>query len=303
MLRFKHLLLDLALDGQDSALLHWAEHIAELSGSRQITVLHSWETNDIPARVKEKYPWLVAPGKEVLQEKMEKLIATELSEKWQGRVELNLVEGERIKTVLKKARDVSADLVITARCTREDTTEKHSARIARKSPCSVLCVEVSKPASYEDILVPVDFSEHSKHAFDFGCALARAAGIGEISILRSFGIPYGQHKATISREEFAAEYENFENEHLAKFIEEEKPVDVRIKPVVIESMVAAYGIANHAKSHGVDIIVLGSRGAHAVSALLLGSTTEEVINQVLCSILVIKPKGTGLSLLDSLLGD
>ena len=303
MQRFKHLLLDLALDGQDEALLHWAEHIATLSQSQKITIIHSWETADIPTTVKEKYPWLVAPGKEVLKTKMEALIKSELSEQWWDRVDLKLLEGERIQTVLKVARAEEVDLVITARKTPNNEPDQYAARIARKSPCSVFCVETTKAANYTKVLVPVDFSEHSNRAYDFGAALARAAGISEVCVLRSYGIPYGQHKAMMSRDEFAADYKKFESERLETYILHQGPKDIYSQSIVVESPVPAYGIAKYVSAEGIDVVVLGSRGAHAVSALLLGSTTEAIINEVSCSILVIKPKGTGLSLLDSLLGD
>ena len=300
MHRFQHILVDLALDGQELDLMRWAAHLVEMAGAERVTVVHSWENEDIPASLKKKYPWLVQPGAELLAERAKEKVSQGLGT-LQGIAEVRVLEGERLATVLRAARDIEADLIVTMRKPQTDGGENYAARLCRKAPCSVICVESGMSAHYERVLVPVDYSEHSMRALDFGCALARARNLEEVRVLRCFAIPYGQHRAMISREDFKAECEAYERERLDALVEGNAPSDVRLSGEVIESPVAALGIASYAKRNNFDVVVLGSRGRHAASAAFLGSTAETVLREAPTSILVSKPKGTGVNLLDSLL--
>jgi nucleotide-binding universal stress UspA family protein len=47
-------------------------------------------------------------------------------------------------------------------------------------------------------------------------------------------------------------------------------------------------IIKYAKKQGADLIVLGSHGANNITRLLVGSTTEKVMRQAPCQVLVLK---------------
>ena len=51
----------------------------------------------------------------------------------------------------------------------------------------------------------------------------------------------------------------------------------------------------------VNLLIMGARGRKAAAGVLLGSVTEHLINMTTVPLLVVKKKGTGLSLLDALL--
>jgi nucleotide-binding universal stress UspA family protein len=42
---------------------------------------------------------------------------------------------------------------------------------------------------------------------------------------------------------------------------------------------------------GIDLLVMGSVCRTGIAGFLIGNTAEEVINQVDCSVLTLKPKG------------
>jgi len=302
MKRFQHILVDLPLDGGDEKVLKWAEHLAELAGAARITVLHAWEAEEIPASVKAKYPWLVAPGEELLKERASKEVAETMSPAWRERVEVKLLNEARLPGVLRVARDAEVDLIVTMKAGATGDPSDFATRLARKAPCSVFFVHADGPVSYSSVLVPVDYSEHSVGALDFGCAAARARGLKEVRVLRCFSIPYGQHRAAVSEKDLRADYEAIEGERMDKFLAEHAPDDVAVKGEIVEVGDTAVGIAAYARKQGMDLTVMGSRGKHAVSALFLGSTAESILRGVGTSVLMIKPKGTGLGFLESLLG-
>jgi nucleotide-binding universal stress UspA family protein len=141
-----------------------------------------------------------------------------------------------------------------------------------------------------NILVPIDFSEHSKKTIECATQLAALTG-AKIKILHVLQMPefpaafyQGLHlahdpmKTHVEAAKLAASSQlSLVSEQIfAKGIEAEPIVRVG-KPY--EEIVSA------AKEMGVDLIVIGSHG-HGL--LLLGSTAERVVRHGACPVLVVK---------------
>jgi nucleotide-binding universal stress UspA family protein len=45
------------------------------------------------------------------------------------------------------------------------------------------------------------------------------------------------------------------------------------------------------RDQGIDLLVMGSLGRTGIAGLFIGNTAEEVLNQVDCSVLTVKPEG------------
>jgi nucleotide-binding universal stress UspA family protein len=76
---------------------------------------------------------------------------------------------------------------------------------------------------------------------------------------------------------------------------------VHVRPLFEESARAAHAIDRVARKHGVDAIVMGTRGRSRSAALLLGSVTEEMILSTSVPLLAVKHFGARLSVLQALL--
>jgi nucleotide-binding universal stress UspA family protein len=58
---------------------------------------------------------------------------------------------------------------------------------------------------------------------------------------------------------------------------------------LIDSQMSIEGaIVEYAESHGVDLIIIGTRGRSGFRRLLLGSVASGVINYATCPVLVVK---------------
>ena len=53
----------------------------------------------------------------------------------------------------------------------------------------------------------------------------------------------------------------------------------------------ALNLAPFARRHGMDIIVMGTVGRTGLPGLFIGNTAENVIDQVDCSLLAVRPEG------------
>ncbi len=147
--------------------------------------------------------------------------------------------------------------------------------------------------AYHKILVPIDFSEHSKWTVSYAVKTA-SRHQATIYLLHVFQIPdyvvtpYARRRqncAEVQSQVDTAEQEA--RETLQDFAAELSRKGIKVQPYLrvgypFDEIVL---MANH---FNVDLIVIGSHGRGAISRLLLGSTAERVIEHALCPVLVVK---------------
>ena len=140
---------------------------------------------------------------------------------------------------------------------------------------------------FRHILVPVDFSEHSKVALRLAVQLARAHG-GQLTLLHVgsepgfyVGGPDIPLTLVAQYEELAAA-EGHEVERLAR---EEVPPDVTWR-VELRDGYPPETILAAAESTGCDLIVMGTHGRTGLGRALLGSVTERVLHHAKVPVLV-----------------
>jgi nucleotide-binding universal stress UspA family protein len=150
-----------------------------------------------------------------------------------------------------------------------------------------------RPVAYRNLLVPIDFSEHSKKTIEYATQLA-AFTDGSIKILHVLQMP----------ENLAAFYEGIYIEHevINTHVETVKRKANDQLSLVTEQMLAKglkaqpalrvgnpyEEIVSAANEMGADLIVIGSHGHGGLGRLLLGSTAERVLQYAPCAVLVVK---------------
>lgn len=137
------------------------------------------------------------------------------------------------------------------------------------------------------ILVPTDFSPHARNA-------ARYAGgffTGEpvrFQLLHAFNLPLRTTELMLSSlqdtlDAEAREQLQLEMQHLKA---EQHHPDTLFETTAVFGD-AVHVISNIAHQQHVDFIVMGTRGASGLKAILVGSTTSAVIRRVKCPVLAI----------------
>jgi nucleotide-binding universal stress UspA family protein len=145
-------------------------------------------------------------------------------------------------------------------------------------------------ASYSRILIPVDFSDHSREAVRQACDLARRfdAEIHLLHVLDSWPAP-----AQVASEfrpqmyDMLAEQRALATQSLANL----PGADLGPKPVVREMRTgrAVPEILKYADENHIDLIVLGTHGRTGVVHWLMGSVAEKVVQYAHCPVLVVRP--------------
>jgi nucleotide-binding universal stress UspA family protein len=77
-------------------------------------------------------------------------------------------------------------------------------------------------------------------------------------------------------------------EAVAKIAAQVKATHKDAEVVVIESPSPADAIVKYAEKNGIDLIVIGNKGAGAIERFLIGSVSSQVVTHAPCSVLVVK---------------
>jgi len=168
--------------------------------------------------------------------------------------------------------------------------------VVRLSRCPVLTVrerkEAAQPEDISKILVPVDFSDHSRDALSHAREIAGVYD-AEIQLLYIIEEPlntffYELDELTTLRT-FPEVEERSRNELDAAFRKSNGP-DVPVDFFVIEGRPKT-DIVKFAQSNGSDLIVISTHGLTAIEELLVGSTTEKVVRHSVCPVFTVPAFG------------
>jgi len=135
------------------------------------------------------------------------------------------------------------------------------------------------------ILVPVDFSEHSRLAFRIAASLARASG-GRLLVLHVAPhtgplVAYGNVVAQLQTGDYEAKLRHA----VVQFRVADETVAVEHH---IREGEAAAEILRLAHEARCELIVMGSHGRTGLSRLMMGSVAEQVMRKAHCPVLTAK---------------
>lgn len=143
------------------------------------------------------------------------------------------------------------------------------------------------------ILVPIDFSQHSKNAMRIAAAIAAKHG-AQLELLHTnvtavYSAPLSEYaSATLYTEDQnyddsasrlleRAKHELMDDPAFAKL-----KIETRVEEGYLHSC-----IRNVAEEDDVDLVVMGTKGATGVNEFLVGSNTEKVIRTAPCPVLAV----------------
>lgn len=276
----------------DESVLAFADRIATLAESAQIHCVYCVreDADDDEADLPDPL--------DTLREK--------LSPRNAERIQLHIAQGNGLREILAAARDYDLDMIIIGRpLPSSQAAVGHVAgRVARKAPCTVFVVPPGPRPHLGRVLVPVDFSEHSRLALFEGIKLASQSGEKNPQVVAHTvtSVGYGYSKLGLSFDEATSQCEENARKRLEKFVSDVETSGVKFELACTCSEEPDAAIREAATSRKMDLVCVGSRGATSDTVALLGSTTERLVSVLPCPVLVVKRKGETAKLLDVLLG-
>ena len=146
--------------------------------------------------------------------------------------------------------------------------------------------------NFSKILVAIDGSQASMDAADYAIEMTKNDGTELIALtiiripLSSYGLvtPQGELSHPKEREEILEA-----KQWLQKLIQIAKQNDVQLKTEIIDSQMSIEAArVEYAESHGVDLIIIGTRGRSGLKKMLLGSVASGVVTYATCPVMVVK---------------
>lgn len=209
-----------------------------------------------------------------------------------GNVESFVCEGEPSEVLADIARGKKADLIALGTYGRKGLNRllmgSVTSEVILNAPCDVLVVK--RPCSectgsYLSVLVPFDGSEFSKKAMARALEMAKADGTA-ITVL--YVIPRYEEMMEFYRSESIRKSLRAEAEKVIKQATDmASGQGITVKTAIREGH-ASDEIVKAASQLENDLIAMGTYGWKGMSKAIMGSTTNRVISNANCPILVVK---------------
>ena len=289
----------------DQTLIAFAGAIAKVNQVKKIYFTNVIKNFGLPKEMLEEFPDLIEKMVGERRTAMENTVNKYLDPQKGLEVSFVVKEGNLSKKILKLAEEKSVDLILLGKKATLVGTGVASQRMARRATCSLLLVPEDAKPKFTRLLVPSDFSEHSKTALEEGILWAKKQGLKtELFFQNVFTIPSGYYFTGKSLEEFTDQLKAHAAANFKKFIRKIDTKGIKITPIYtpdqddnpIQEIVAT------ALAQKADVILIGAKWNTASTALHIGSLAERLIqynNRV--PLLVSRPKGKNAGVLDYLL--
>ncbi|KOX09050.1 universal stress protein [Micromonospora profundi] len=277
------------VDGSPSSLVA-AEHAARaaLLRSRPLLLVHGY-LHPLGYGVPLNPYDLGVPAPSAEAQKMLERTAADLADRWPGlTVEVRQVAGGPGATMIEESRQ--ADLVVVGSRGLGGFVGlllgSVGAQVAAHAHCPVLVVRPDEQPIDMDapVLVGVDGSEASRLAAGYGAA---EATLRKVPLVLVHVGPPGEDRATPEEvEESQAAYQAEAVRLLADAsaaVRAEYP-DLVVREHPVRAAGAAQGLIE--ASGTASLLVVGTRGRHGFTGLLLGSVSQAVIQHAHCPVLV-----------------
>jgi len=298
---FRHVLVALDLTEMDEVLIRYADMLAKLLPIERVFFVYVAKDLELPPDLLKEYPDLMAPLDESIQVDLEKKV-NDLFTATSVEVSAIVEEGNAIEKVLKLCKIKHIDLILMGRKKSLKGSGIVSSKIARRCPCSLLLVTEDFKPTISKVLVPVDFSKHATRAMQRALEFTEPAS-AELLMMHIYSVPVGYYKTGKSHEEFARIMQSHAEKDCQKFLAKNQfPTDLPCEYEVSDDGKASDMIFTHAEESGVDLIVVGSKGRTALSAILMGSVAEKLVyRDSSIPVLIVKNKGENMGFINALM--
>jgi len=170
-------------------------------------------------------------------------------------------------------------------------------KLIRHAPCPVMTVREEVPwtsedegVTYDDILAPIDFSDHSQEALQVSKLFANQyqARLHLLFVAEKRTVPTFSDTGLpgIGVVEMDPEIVKNAEAALQQLDENSGGPEVKSAYHVREGDVSQ-DVIDFSETHGVDLIIMATRGLTGVNRFLLGSNTERIVRVAPCPVLTI----------------
>lgn len=284
MKNFRRVLVALDHSAFDEKLIRYFNEFCDLTAPQKVHFLYVDKDLEVPPGFEIIYKdesGRPLPKDEILKSALQKKVDRGFTKRRQAEVSVDILEGDPLKEILHWVKVKEADLLVVGNKKLSEGSGVMAKRIARHAGCAVLFVPETGQENIHKILVPVDFSDHSRAAMQTAVDLAADLPDAAITAFNTFDVPMtGNPSINMSYERFVEDMTAFKREALEKFVLDFNTNGVQISTAqaVNEKGNPAKLIYTHAIKGFFDLIVIGAKGHNTFERMLLGSVTEKLLS-------------------------
>lgn len=219
-------------------------------------------------------------------------LAEEIAKKHGIAVTSSVEIGNVASAIVSHAESIDASLIVLgvrgANLLRELVLGTTAEKVMRRSTRPLLVVKVRPDMPYRNALVPVDFSAHSRNAFEVGREVTGPHA--RVTLMHAYEIPF----------ESKLQYAGLDDETIFKYrTESKKEAEAALRKFAADvgavgkdtPQVVVHGyppkmIREKELEIGADLIAIGKHGESKMEELLVGSVSEHVVERSDCDVLV-----------------
>lgn len=194
-----------------------------------------------------------------------------------------VTQGDPLRSIVALCEEQEADLVVIGR-SQNKYHEIKAKNLIRNVDADVIIVPDTTHQSPRVILVPIDFSENSLKALKMASAMQQGTEHNiELHIINVFQRPsLMAFELDMTAEQFERQtainhregFEKYMNEHFPGWEKEMKGILVQTEGPGISKR-----ILEQAEQISADMIIMGAKGHSPLARLLIGSTTEALLDR------------------------
>lgn len=228
-----------------------------------------------------------------------------LGDELANKVTCEVIPEYGVRAILRSIRDNNLNGAIVGRRlpTAQMAAGSTFKRLASKAPCHILVVTQYSVPHFDRLLVPIDFSEHSKLAV--GIATGILGGVEksrrQMILHHNVEVGYGYTYSGSTFEQYAKSLVSHAEKLMAEFKAEIDFGDINPEHIITVSDVPHEAVTELAVAHKMDVVIVGSRGKGSVFGALLGGNAERILMNCPLPVLIAKHRGEALKLLDLIL--
>ncbi|MBD3375327.1 hypothetical protein GF406_09850 [candidate division KSB1 bacterium] len=199
-----------------------------------------------------------------------------------------LVTGKPFETIIDKADEHDVNVIVIGASDSEGTDKKSlgfiTEKVVRKAHKPVWVVKSDPKAGIRHILCAYDYSAPAQRALKNAIHLARRfqATLDVIHVIETSGFYSRYYQQNID-----SQTRSREQKRLEKAIDQFDLYGIDVKPHIATGEVFEC-LEEYVKSTPVDLLVLGTIGRNSSSRSLIGSTAENVLKYLSCSVVTLK---------------
>jgi len=206
--------------------------------------------------------------------------------------------GSTANQVLQYVQDHNIDLVVIE-VRRDGQGTKRlgvlSSALARAVPFDVLFVHPNQGGPFENLLVATDYSESASEAMVRAIDYVKLHGKGSVSAVHSFELPARHYYTGHTPEELREIFQQQSDKHFAEWMGKIETKGLNITQATVEGETADAVLAR-AKETGADLLVIGSHGRTASSAMMIGSVAQKIALNAECNVWVERSDGDAMGI-------